>query len=153
MHFTRIANSDSVSVDISHSGSTTAGETYSLTCSATLHSRNPPLPDPDIPSPTFEWFFGPNGDVPLPFGLTATTTDLNSGTYTSTLQFSQLNQSLHTGNYTCQLGAGSLVNSAMVNVNGISIQYAIELCVTLTFLSIQILLSLSRSLLVWKLQF
>ena len=106
---------------ISPSGSATAGETYSLTCSATLSSRNPSLPDPNIPSPTFEWFFGPNGDASLLSGLTPTETVLNSGTYTSTLQFSPLSQSLHTGNYTCRLGAGSLVNSATVTVNGIVI--------------------------------
>ena len=99
-------------------GSTTAGETYSLTCSATLvPNRNPPLQDLNIPPPTFEWFFGLNGDVPLPFGLTAPETVLNSGTYTSTLHFSPLSQS-HTGNYTCRLGAGSLVNNNVLAVNG-----------------------------------
>ena len=117
--FNRIA--DPLSVAISPSGSTTAGETYSLTCSATLNSRNPPLPDPNIPSPTFEWFFGPNGSASLPSDLTPTNTDLNSSTYTSTLHFSPLSQFLHTGNYTCRLGAGSLVNSAMVTVNGITV--------------------------------
>ena len=113
-----------LSVSISSSGSTTAGETYSLTCSATLNPyRNPPLPDPNIPSPTFEWFFGPNGNTPLPSGVTPMPTVLNSGTYTSTLQFSPLTQS-HTGNYTCQLGAGSLLNSAMVTVNGIATRFS-----------------------------
>ena len=103
---------------ISLSGSATAGEIASLTCSATLISgRNLPLPDPNIPSPTFEWFYGPNGNAPLPSDLTPTPTVLNSGTYTSTLQFSPLSQS-HTGNYICQLGAGSLVNNAMVTING-----------------------------------
>ena len=116
------------SVAISPTGSTTAGETYSLTCLATLHSKNPPLPDLDIPSPTFEWFFGPNGNVPLPSDLIPTPTVLNSGTYTSTLQISPLNQSLHTGNYTCRLGAGRLVNSAMVIVNGIAIRFYITEC-------------------------
>ena len=116
--FTRITGSSSVSVAISHSGSTTAAEVYSLVCSATLYpNRNPPLPDPNIPSPTFEWFFGPNGNALLPSGLTPTPTVLNSGTYTSTLQFSPLSQS-HAGNYTCQLGAGSLANSIMFTVDG-----------------------------------
>ena len=114
--FDRIA--EPLSVSISPSGSTTAGETYSLTCSATLHSRNPPLPDPNIiPAPTFEWFFGPNGNAPLPSGLTPTETVLSSDTYTSTLQFSSLSQS-HEGNYTCRLGAGNLVNSIMFTVDG-----------------------------------
>ena len=115
--FTRITGSSSVSVAISPSGSTTAGDTYSLMCSATLHSINPPLPDPNIPSPIFKWFFGPNGNAPLPSGLTTTATVLNSGTYTSILQFSLLNQS-HAGNYTCRLGAGSLVNNNMFTVDG-----------------------------------
>ena len=119
--FRHITGSDSVSVTISPSaGSTAAGVTYLLTCSATLHSNNLPSPESYItPSPTFEWFFGPNSNAPLPSGLTTTATVLNNGTYTSTLQFSQLNQSLHTGNYTCRLGVGSLVNSAVVTVKGI----------------------------------
>ena len=106
------------SVAISPAGSTTAGETYSLTCLATLAPSDPPLPDPNIPSPIFEWFFGPNGNAPLPSGVTPTDTILSSDTYTSTLHFSPLNQS-HTGNYTCRLGAVSL-NSAMITVNGIA---------------------------------
>ena len=74
-----------------------------------------------MPPPTFEWFFGPTGDAPLPFGATPTETVLDSDNiYRSTLQFSPLSQS-HTGNYTCQLGAGSLVNSTMVTVNGMQI--------------------------------
>ena len=144
----------SFSVAITPSGSTTAGETYSLTCSATLHSRNLPSPERYIvPPPTLEWFFGPNGNAPLPSGLTPTATVLNSSTFTSTLQFTPLSQCLHTGNYTCRLGAGSLVNGAMVTVNGIAIiacSYNIECCctVTLNSISFQHLSSLSRSLLV-----
>ena len=116
--FTYITGSRTVSVAISPSaGPSTAGETYSLTCSATLDHRNPHLPDPNIPSPTFEWFFGPSGNTPLPSSLTSTETVLNNITYTSTLQFSLLNQS-HTGMYTCRLGARSLVNSHIVRVNG-----------------------------------
>ena len=71
-----------------------------------------------MPPPTFKWFYGPNGNAPLPSGLTPMATVLSSGTYTSTLPFSPLSQSLHTGMYTCQLGVGSLVNSFMVTVNG-----------------------------------
>ena len=109
----------SESVAISSSGSTTAGETYSLSCSATLvPNRNPPLPDPNIPLPTFEWFYGPNSDAPLPSGLTPSATVFSSNTFTSTLQFSPLSQS-HAGNYTCRLGAGGLVNSNMFTVTGI----------------------------------
>ena len=103
-------------VIISSTGTGTAGETYSLTCSATL--VNPvPLPS-NIATPVFEWFFGPSGNATLPSGATPTVTVSGSGhTYTSSLQFSPLNVS-HTGNYTCRLGAGSLVNSSTVIVNG-----------------------------------
>ena len=103
---------------ISSYDSSTAGKTYSLICSATLYpNRNPPLPDSSIPSPTFEWFYGPDGNAPLPSGLTSETTMFNSSTYTSKLAFSPLYQS-HTGNYTCRLGAGNLVNSNMLTVTG-----------------------------------
>ena len=105
-------------VIISPSGSTgTAGETYSLTCSTTLNSNSVPFPS-DVPSPTYEWFFGPNNSS-LPTGVTpmATTFDLVD-TFTSTLQFSQLSQPLHAGMYTCRLGPGRLANHAMVTVNG-----------------------------------
>ena len=110
-------------VIISPSGSTTAGETYSLTCSATLIEPSH-LPS-NVPSPTFQWFFGPNGNALLPSesGLTPMPT-LNSRnsttvTYSSTLQFSPLSQS-HVGMYTCRLGAASLVNNeTIVTVEGI----------------------------------
>ena len=110
-------HTNNIFVAISPIGSTTAGETYSLTCSATLSSNNPPSPETYImPPPTFEWFFGRNGNDPLPSGLTPTTTILGSDNiYRSTLQFSPLSQS-HTGNYTCRLGAGRLVNSNTITV-------------------------------------
>ena len=103
-------------VTIFSSGSGIAGDTYSLTCSATLFI---PIPLPsNIPSPTFQWSFcPPNFNPNLPSGVSpmGTTSSSNSTsiTYTSTLQFSPLSQS-HTGNYTCRLGAGSLVNNATV---------------------------------------
>ena len=106
-------------VTISYSGSVTAGETYSLMCSAVLY-QSIPLHS-DVPTPNFQWFFGPNGDAPLPSGLTPTATVLSNNTYTSTLQFSPLSQS-RTGMYTCRLGPGRLVNSAVVTVNGIIIE-------------------------------
>ena len=137
--FAHVANSQTDFVSISPSDSTTtAGETYSLTCSATLHSRNPPLPDPNIPSPTFEWFFGPNGNDPrLPpgFNLTLMKTVFNSGTYTSTLQFSPLSQS-HSGNYTCRLGVGRLVNSNMFVVAGKYLTIGKYNLVIITFVSV-----------------
>ena len=104
----------------SASGSSIAGETYSLNCSAILFA---PIPLPsNVPSPNFEWSFGASNNISLPSGLTPTATIISSNnttsnTYTSTLQFSPLSQS-HTGNYTCRLGAGSLMNSTMVNVIG-----------------------------------
>ena len=126
--FARMAGSTNVSVTVTPSGSTTAGETYSLTCSAALAARNPGgSPDSYVtPPPTFEWLYGPNGNAPLPSGLTQPTTEFNSGTrsYTSTLEFSQLSQSLHTGMYTCRLGVGSLVNSNAFAVNGKCTSYS-----------------------------
>ena len=98
---------------ISPTGSTgTAGETYSLTCSATITPN--PLPS-DVPSPNFEWFFGPTNSS-LPSGVTLMAA--NSGnTYTSTLQFSPLSQS-HAGMYTCRLGGNQrLAASATITVN------------------------------------
>ena len=104
-------------VTISPSGSTgIAGETYSLMCSTTLHLSSIPLPS-DVPSPTFEWFFGPNNSS-LSSGVTSPETTFdNLDTYTSTLQFSPLSQS-HAGMYTCRLGPGRLASHAMVTVNG-----------------------------------
>ena len=103
-------------VTISSSGSSITGESYSLECSATLVD---PVPLPsNIPTPYFEWFFGPNGNASLPSGVTPNVTILGSGnTYTSTLQFPPLSQS-HAGMYTCQLGVGTLANSTVVTVNG-----------------------------------
>ena len=101
-------------------GSATAGQTdYSLTCSSTLFepSRIPP----DAPSPNFQWSF--NGNASLPSGVTAMPTVVSSSnstseTYSSILQFSPLSQPLHRGMYTCRLGPGRLVNSAMIIVDG-----------------------------------
>ena len=72
-------------VTISPSGSTgTAGETYSLTCSTTLNSDSVPFPS-DVPSPTYEWLFGPDNSS-LPSGVTSPETTFDNGnTYTSTL--------------------------------------------------------------------
>ena len=73
-----------------------------------------------VPSPNFQWSF--NGSTSLPSGVTAMPTVMSSSnstneTYTSTLQFFPSSQS-HTGMYTCRLGAGRLVNSTMVTVDG-----------------------------------
>ena len=110
-----------VHVSISSSGSSIIGESYSLICTAILVD---PVPLPsDVPPPTFEWFFGLNGSVSLSSGVipmatvTASSNNSINITYTSTLQFSPLIQS-HAGMYMCRLGAGSLVNSTIVTVNG-----------------------------------
>ena len=105
------------------SGSATPGETgYSLMCSTILVN---PVPLPcNVPLPTFQWLFGPHGNAygSLPSGVTptATTSCTNSTgiTYTSTLHFPRLNQHLHTGNYTCRIGAGRLANTFTIAVNG-----------------------------------
>ena len=115
-------------VTISSSGSGKPGESYSLTCSATLSD---PLRLPSsIPTPNFEWFFGPNGDSSLPSGVTSTPTVTISGTnlvYTSSLQFSVLNE-FHAGKYTCRLGVGILANNTVVTIKGIKYFFYIKLC-------------------------
>ena len=68
--------SDSQVSSLQFFGSITAGEIgYSLTCAAVLVT---PVPLPsDVPTPTFQWFFGPNGNDSIPSGVTylATTSD------------------------------------------------------------------------------
>ena len=102
------------------STATTAGQRdYSLTCSSTLFA---PIPLPDnVPSPNFQWSFG--GSSSLPSGVTAMPTVMSSSnstseTYTSTLQFSSPLSQSHAGMYTCRLGAGRLMNSVEITVNG-----------------------------------
>ena len=111
-------------VTISHSGSSTAGRISSLVCSATLIKK---LTDShssqDVPSRPLEWFFGPNGNAPLPSGiLSSAILSENGKTYTSTLLFSPLSQS-HAGTYTCRIGAGTLVASTEVFANGIIMNF------------------------------
>ena len=116
--------SDLVTISPS-TGSTaaTAGQRdYSLTCSATLFELSHIISRSDVPPPNFQWSFDGSTSLSLPSGVTAMPTVMSSSsstneTYTSTLQFSPLSQS-HAGMYTCRLGAGRLVNSVMVTVNG-----------------------------------
>jgi hypothetical protein len=111
-----------VSLDVDHviispspgSTATTAGEAYSLTCSSIL--IDPSRLPSGVPSPNFQWSF--DGSSSLPSGVTAMPTVMsssnsNSETYTSTLQFSPLSQS-HAGMYTCRLGAERLTNDFMI---------------------------------------
>ena len=110
-------------VTLTPSGPGIAGKTFSLTCSATLTLYRDvnviqPLPT-NVPSPTFEWFFGPDGNVSLPSGVTPMVTVWMTGnTYTSTLQFFPTLNESHAGNYTCRLGVGRLASSMVVSVNG-----------------------------------
>ena len=105
-------------VTITPSGPGVVGNFFSLTCSVRL--INPiPLPS-NVPPPTFEWFYGPHGNVSLPSGVTPTATIWMIGyTYTSTLQFSPTLNESHAGIYTCRVGAGQLANSTVVPLNGI----------------------------------
>ena len=88
------------------------GTNFSLVCSATVETQD------DSPTPNFDWFFGPN-NASLPSGVTLMATVMGSGNkYSSTLQFSPLQQS-HAGMYTCQLGSNArLAVSTMITVNG-----------------------------------
>ena len=91
---------------------------YSLICSATLFQPSR-LPS-DVPSPNFQWSL--TGCTSLPSGVIArvmSSSNSTSETYTSILQFTPLSQ-CHIGNYTCRLGPGRLMNSAMVTMNGIA---------------------------------
>ena len=105
-------------VTISSSGPGIAGNAFTLTCSATLFEPIP-LP-PNVPCPTFEWFYGPHGNASLPPSVTPSTTVLMScnNIYSSTLLFFPTLNESHAGNYTCRLGAGRLVNSTVVSVDG-----------------------------------
>ena len=103
-------------VILTPSGPGVVGHVFSLTCSAQLIS---PIPLPaNVPSPNFEWFYGPNHNASLPSGVTPTATVWILGyTYTSTLQFSPVLNESHVGIYTCQLGAGRLANSSVVSLD------------------------------------
>ena len=117
-------------VNISASGAGIAGTTFSLTCSSTLTS---PIPLPaNVPCPSFEWLYGPNGNASLPPGVTPVEHfDFSGRTFTSILQFTPgLNES-HAGNYTCRLGAGRLINSKVVSVDGIILYYIVHIAINL----------------------
>ena len=75
-----------------------------------------PLPK-DVPSPSFEWLFGPT-NTSLPSGVTVSGVTNGDKTYTSTLQFPPLRNS-YAGMYTCRFGGNErLAASIEVAVNG-----------------------------------
>ena len=93
-------------VQVTPSGSNTAGEQYTLTCSASV--------DGTTATPSFQWL-GPDG-------MMVTTTDSLMITVTpssSILQFDPL-QSSHEENYICQVTVGTVteMRSTQVNVEG-----------------------------------
>lgn len=91
------------------SGSSTknTGETnFTLSCSAQI------ILPMNVSPPAFEWFHGP-GNASLPSGVTNLTVTNSSNNYTSTLQFSFL-QEYHSGLYTCRLGGNERL---AVNIN------------------------------------
>ena len=104
-------------VTLSPSGPSIVGSSFTLRCSAILTS-SVPLPA-NVRSPTFEWFYGLNGNGSLPSGVNPSATVLMSGNiYSSTLQFFPTLKESHAGMYTCRLGAGRLVNSTIASVDG-----------------------------------
>ena len=117
MHCIIIAVDCEVIITPAGSINTIAGDTYELICSITI-GLNCTVTDVN-----FDWFYGPNGNGSLPSSLTPTiisNCNSTSETFTSTLQFSPLNQS-HAGMYTCRLGGNDIDNSAraVITVNGI----------------------------------
>ena len=110
-------------VTLTPSGSEITGETgFTLTCSAQITPN--PLPE-HVPPPTYEWFFGSSNDS-LPSGVTVSNHSVtnSSSIYSSTLQFSFL-QEHHSGLYTCRLGGNErLAVNSNISVNGI---YTIQL--------------------------
>ena len=103
-----------ITITLSVSGTETAGKIFTLSCSVDITPN--PLPE-YVPSPSFEWFFGPT-NTSLPSGVTVSNVTNSGNTYTSTLQFSPLQES-HAGKYTCRLGGNErLAANTMITVNG-----------------------------------
>ena len=90
-----------ITVSITASGTNTAGETYSLECSATVTGSTG--------QPTITWL--DPMDHPVPSGMVTTTGSM------STLTFNPLSAS-HAGTYTCRatLGAAMQTNTEIVTV-------------------------------------
>ena len=94
---------------------------FSLVCSVEINDRRASGAG-STPSPTFEWFFGPNGNTSLPSGLTTLLSSISSSsvastTYSSSLQFPRPPLRSHAGNYTCRVGGNSkLVANTWISV-------------------------------------
>ena len=87
---------------------------FGLICSVDIFND---IQELGVPYPTFEWFFGPNGNASLPSGVAVSTVMDNGTSYTNTLFFSLPNNS-HTGTYTCRLGGNPrLEANATIFVN------------------------------------
>ena len=103
-------------VSVSPAGTVTrlVGESFNLQCSVDITN---PLPE-NVPTPSFEWFFGSNNaSLPTRSDVTVSLVISSGNTYTSTLQFSPLQES-HAGMYTCRLGGNArLASIAMITVN------------------------------------
>ena len=106
-------------VTISPATSTgTVGEPFAVECSVDITPN--PLPQ-NVPTPSFEWFFGGLTNTSLPSGVTVSDVTNSGNTYTSTLQFSPLTQ-CHEGMYTCRLGGNERLtaNTVITVDNGIT---------------------------------
>ena len=89
---------------------------HDVTIECSVNITTNPLPE-DIPYPNFEWFFG-STNTSLPSGVMVSNVTNSGNTYTSTLQFSPLQES-HVGMYTCQLGGNErLAANIEITVNG-----------------------------------
>ena len=91
------------------SGSPTAGEAYTLVCSAGGSTA------------TFQWLGPPDGMTPV--DISGSAISIASNSTTSQLQFMPLQQS-HNGSYTCSVSTdGQNLNSnpVIISVNGINI--------------------------------
>ena len=90
------------------------GKIFGLICSVDIFNN---IQELGVSPPTFEWFFGPNGNASLPTGVTVSSVMNNGTSYTNTLLFSPLNIS-HDGTYTCRLGGNPrLEANATISVN------------------------------------
>ena len=92
----------------------TAGKMFTLNCSVDI------LPIPlseDVPSPSFEWFYGPT-NTSLPSGVTVSNVTKSGNIHISALHFFPLQLS-HAEMYTCRFGSNErLAANTMVTVNG-----------------------------------